>query len=138
MLAATVVVVGFMAFCAGLAVWGMKHAKKTRSNFEQLSRRLGFVLAPRSKKPAMLGDSSTAVGEIRGRPGQLLRYATGHGKHRVTWSALTLALARDGGLTFEISRQGLGTKFSQLFGAREITVGSPAFDSAWFIQTNQP
>ncbi len=34
--------------------------------------------------------------------------------------------------------KGLGTKLQELFGAREIVVGVPEFDAAWFVQTNAP
>lgn len=137
MIAATLVIGGFVAFCAWLVTWGMKHAKKVRSNFQQLAAQLGFVFVERAKR-AVFDSSLTATGEIDGRAAQLLSYTTGSGKHQVTWAAISLTPRADGGLQFELSRQGLGTTISRLFGAREITVGEPAFDSAWFIQTNQP
>ncbi|MBI2497546.1 MAG: hypothetical protein HYV75_06395, partial [Opitutae bacterium] len=30
------------------------------------------------------------------------------------------------------------SKLMELFGVREIQVGDPAFDAAWFVRTNQP
>ena len=65
-------------------------------------------------------------------------FATGSGKSRVIWAAMTITPVAAGGLTFAIDRQGILTRLGELFGTKEVQVGDPAFDAAWFIQTNQP
>jgi len=41
-------------------------------------------------------------------------------------------------MTFSITREGFGSRFLKMFGAKEIKVGDREFDDAWFVQTNRP
>jgi hypothetical protein len=121
-----------------LIAWAGRHSERAYRNFESLAGQLG--LRPKSVKPTLgrFWPEGEASGELRGRPARLFGYATGSGKTRVTWSALAIQPRATGGLTFSLTRQDLGSKISELFGAREIAVGDPAFDAAWFIRTNRP
>lgn len=92
----------------------------------QLNRVLGIPANPRLE------------GTLHGRAVRLWAYTTGSGKSRTHWAAAGVRPRRDSGLTFRFSRQGLLTKLTEFFGAKEITVGDPRFDAAWFVQTNQP
>jgi hypothetical protein len=75
---------------------------------------------------------------VHGRAVRLWTYTTGSGKSQKTWVAAGVRPRAHGGLTFRLSRQGAMTKVMEFFGVKEITVGDPAFDAAWFVQTNQP
>lgn len=115
-----------------------KASKVVRENAEALAARLGLHMD--SAKPVLgrFYPAPRATGVVRGKRMELYTYTTGSGKSRKTWVALAVTPARDGGLTFSLSRQGLGSRVLSLFGAKEIQVGDPGFDERWFIQTNQP
>ncbi len=132
------IAVGFLAF-VGLALWlGAKASARARELVGQLAGRLGLELEVAQPTLGVFYPSPRANGRIRGKAVALYNYTTGSGKNRTTWSAISVTPAADGGLTFGFGRQGLGTKLQELFGAREIVVGSPEFDAAWFVQTNAP
>lgn len=73
-----------------------------------------------------------------GRRVRYWTYTTGSGKSRVTWAAVSVEPRADGGLQFEITPQHFGSKVLEFFGVKEIQVGDPVFDAAWFVRTNQP
>lgn len=109
----------------------------------QMEARLTAVadsLGLRLQMKRVLGIPADArlEGTVHGRAVRIWSYSTGSGKSRTQWAAAGVRPRRDGGLTFRLTRQGLLTKLTELFGAREITVGDPRFDAAWFVQTNQP
>jgi hypothetical protein len=131
MMAGTLV---FGVFMLSLAV---RQSERSHQNVIQLAHRLRLTPAQVTKRFGFWPQPH-ATGSIRGKAARLYPFTTGSGKSRVRWTALAVHPAATGGLTFHLGRQGFGTKFAQLFGAREITVGDPAFDAAWFIQTNQP
>jgi len=123
----------------GVAVLGaVKYAKKAQQNFLALAAQLGLTPVEVVKKIGIAWSNPSAAGEIRGRPARVFNYSTGSGKSRTQWCAFSVVPRETGGLTFQISTQGLGSKILQVFGSREIEVGDPAFDAKWFIQTNQP
>lgn len=118
-----------------LIVWGSVAARRrTAENLQKLAGQLGLEFQP----AAGWTQSPRVSGTLRGKPAEVFTYSTGSGKTRKTWAAVSVRPAGNSGLTFALQKQGLGTKISELFGAREITVGEPVFDAAWFIQTNQP
>jgi hypothetical protein len=129
---------GIAAFVVGITLWAGKLSARAHANFVQLAGRLGLSPKPVTPKWGRFWPAGEAEGAFRGNPARLFSFTTGSGKHRITWAALALRPPATGGLTFSIARQDLGAKIAELFGAREITVGDPAFDKAWFIQTNQP
>jgi H2-forming N5,N10-methylenetetrahydromethanopterin dehydrogenase len=135
--AALLVFVGFGVLVIVLFKLAAAQSRRARQNFTDLAQRLG--LAPSRVQPKFgFWPQSQAEGLLRERPARLYGYTTGSGKHRTVWSALSVQPRAHGGLTFSLTPQGLGSKLAELFGAREITVGDPAFDKAWFIRTNQP
>lgn len=77
-------------------------------------------------------------GRREGRNVAFYSFTTGSGKSRIHWCAVSVQPQRTGELTFHFQRQGLATKIGELFGTKEIVVGDPAFDAAWFVRTNQP
>lgn len=131
-----------LTLAAGIPVliaWAAARASaKAWRNGQALADRLGLTLEPAQPKFGRFYPSPRASGIIRGKRAAFFSFATGSGKSRVTWAAITIAPADAGGLTFAIDRQGILTRLGELFGAKEIQVGEPAFDAAWFIQTNQP
>jgi len=131
-------ILGFVAFI-GLACWlGARASAQARENMRQLAGRLGLELEAAQPALGLFWPDPRISGRIRGKAVALYNYTTGSGKSRHTWSAVAVTPAADGGLTFGISRQGLVTKLQEMFGAREITVGSSEFDATWFVQTNDP
>ena len=106
-------------------------------HLRQLAAKFGLEAhAPTASKVG--SQRARASGNWRGRPLEFFSYTTGAGKTRTNWCAVAVTARSDGGLTVALQRQGLGTKVQEMFGASEITVGDPAFDQRWFIQTNQP
>jgi hypothetical protein len=120
----------------GLIIWGaLQHQKKVRANLAALATRLGLQL---TGDPRGLTSASAVSGLRQGKEVRFWTYATGSGKSRRTWCAVGVRPRAHGGLQFELRRQGFGTKVMEWFGAKEIKVGDPDFDRAWFIRTNQP
>jgi len=117
---------------------GGKASAKERANVQALSDRLGLILEPASPMFGRFYPPPRAIGTVRGKRVELFGYSTGSGKSRKVWSAISVAPALPSGLTFSLTRQGLGSRVLSVFGAKEIEVGNRAFDDRWFIQTNQP
>lgn len=131
--------IGLFVVVIGLAVRaGIRQGKRARDNVCELAESLGLQMA---ETPPTLGVFYTdlrAGGTRRGRRVEVFAYATGSGKSRTQWCAVSAAAPGAGGLTFHLQRQGFATKLVGMFGVKEITVGDAEFDRAWFIQTNQP
>jgi hypothetical protein len=128
-------VLGFCAFF-GLVIWiGRVQQKKALANLQALGGRLGLSV---SGGQSVFGPGPAADGTQQGRQVRFWSYTTGSGKSRRNWVAAGVRPRADGGLSFELQPQGLGTKFMELFGVKEIQVGEKRFDDAWFVQTNQP
>jgi hypothetical protein len=128
---------GMLSFF-GLIIWiAVTSAKKARLRFAQLAGELGLMVEPGAVTLGIFSSAPRASGERRGKKLEIYTYSTGSGKSRTSWAAISAQPRGDGGLTFALSRQGFGSKIAQLFGSREIQVGDPAFDAAWFIQTNR-
>lgn len=127
-------VAAFVGMILRVAALGSRRAYE---NLRRLAEQLGLqaeVLAPRLGFYAL----PAAAGAARGKRVRLHNFTTGAGKSRRTWSAVGVAPAADGGLTFQLGREGLATRLRRLLGAKEIKVGNAAFDDAWFIETNAP
>jgi len=120
-----------------LVLWSIRvHTRKTREMLHAFAQRVRL----RIQEQTVLGFTSvqSLEGEQAGRVIRYWTYATGSGKSRTTWVAVAVRPRADGGLTFELTRQNLGSKIMELFGAKEIKGGDPAFEAAWFVRTNQP
>ncbi len=137
-LAASLVFIGFGLFVLFLLKLVAAQSRKAHQHFTALAQRLGLTPRPVQPKFGGFWPQGEATGLLRGKPARLYGYTTGSGKSRTVWSALSIQPHEHGGLTFSLTPQGIGSKFAELFGAREINVGDPAFDKAWFIQTNRP
>ena len=123
----------------GLIGWaGASSSRRTREQAQRLADALGLTLNPAQPVLGLFWPNPRGSGTVRDKHVEFFNYTTGSGKSRTTWSAITARPRADGGLTFRLRKQGLGTKVMELFGAKEITVDDAAFDAAWFVQTNQP
>lgn len=125
-----------MAFF-GVIIWlVVVHARKTRDRLHAFAARAGLRLTEQT----VLGFTSVESldGEQHGRTVRYWTYSTGSGKSRTTWVAVGVRPRGEAGLQFDLTRQNFGSKLLELFGTKEITVGDPAFDAAWFVRTNQP
>lgn len=137
--AAVLMALAIFGAITALIIWaGGRATAKSRRNGEALAARLGLTLEPGTPKLGWFYPSPRGYGVIRGKRVEFFSYATGSGKSRVQWAAVTVTPPDAGGLTFGIDRQGMLTKIGELFGMKEIEVGDPVFDAKWFLQTNQP
>ncbi len=114
----------------------MMRERKVTRNLTGLAARTGLRF--RSSKENETGVGSSVEGEFLGRPARFWTYATGAGKSRTEWVAVSVRLAGGSRLTMQLKPQGFGTKVAELFGAKEIEVGDPRFDGEWFIRTKSP
>jgi hypothetical protein len=120
-----------------LVIWMAKeHARKTREALHAFAQRAGL----RIQEQTVLGFTSvqSLEGEQAGRAVRYWTYSTGSGKSRTTWVAVAVRPRAEAGLQFDLTRQNFGSKIMEMFGVKEIKVGDPAFDAAWFVRTNQP
>ena len=120
-----------------VAVLAARQSKLAAENVRRMAEALGLEYAGRAPVLGLFYTDARAFGQLRGRRVELFPFATGSGKSRTQWCAVSAAVSA-GGLTFHLRRQGMGTKVMELFGAREIQVGDAEFDAAWFIQTSAP
>jgi hypothetical protein len=118
-------------------IWAARgHMRKTREQVLAFAQRAGL----RVNEQTVLGFTSvqSMEGEQAGRRLRYWTFATGTGKSRTHWVAVGVQPRATAGLTFGLTRQNFGSKLLELFGSKEIQVGDPAFDGAWFVRTNQP
>ncbi len=133
---ALLIVPGMIALIV-LVIWLAKeHARKTREMLHAFAQRAGL----RIQEQTVLGFTSvqSLEGEQAGRAVRYWTYSTGSGKSRTTWVAVAVRPRAEGGLQFDLTRQSFGSKIMEMFGVKEIKVGDPVFDAAWFVRTNQP
>lgn len=117
-----------------LVIWGLVATRqRIEDNLRLLAGQLGLNFQP----AAGWTNSPRLAGALRGKPAEVFTYTTGSGKSQQTWAALTVRADRGSGLVFKLRPQGFETKVMEFFGQHEITVGDPAFDAAWFVQTNE-
>lgn len=124
---------GIIAFLVWLAV---RQQRRGRANLAALAQRRGLHIV--SDKRAFGFDDPRAEGVQDGRAVRVWTFQTGSGKSRQTWLAAAVQPRQAGELAFDLQPQGLMAKLSELFGAKEIQVGDPRFDDAWFVRTNAP
>lgn len=110
--------------------------RRARENLRTLADRLGLNLV--SRKVAWIGTEHSVEGELQGKRVRFWAYTTGSGKSRQHWVEVAVAPRRPVALEFRIEPQGFRTSLAAFLGAKEIEVGDPAFDRAWFIRTNAP
>lgn len=112
------------------------YARKAHAELTAFAAQSGLRLLEKT----VLGITTveSLEGEQAGRPVRYWSYSTGSGKSRTTWVTVGVTVRGGGALTFDLTRQNFASKLMELFGAREIQVGDPAFDAAWFVRTNQP
>jgi hypothetical protein len=115
-----------------------KSSERTWHRVRELAASFGLEMAPPAVTFGVFHGQIHAGGNLRGKRVELFNYSTGSGKSRTTWSAVTARPPARTTLTFRLKKQGFGTKIAELFGVKEIAVGDPQFDAAWFVQTNQP
>lgn len=120
-----------------LLVWAARNQmRKTRENLAAIAAQTGLRLVEKNVLGFTVVES--LEGESQGRPVRYWTYTTGSGKSRTTWVAVGVRVPVGVALQFELTPQNFGSKLMELFGVREIQVGDPAFDAAWFVRTNQP
>ncbi len=129
-------VVVVVVLVGGVVVWAVRREIKSARNLAALAARLCLRFSPSKENEPGVGN--TVEGDFQGRPARFWTYATGSGKSRTEWVAISMRLAGDSRLTVQLKPQGFGTKIAELFGAKEIEVGEPRFDGEWFIRTNAP
>jgi hypothetical protein len=134
-----VLFIAFIVGVVGFTFWGAaQQGKRATENVRQMAATLGLQFVEKPPTLGMFYTDARAAGQMRGKRVEVFPFATGSGKSRIQWSAVSAAVPVSTALTFHLRRQGFSTKFLELFGAKEIQVGDAEFDRAWFIQTNQP
>lgn len=125
-----------IAIVAALFWAARDHARKTHAMMRDFARRAGL----QAVETSALGFTwiESLEGTQAGRTIRYWTYATGSGKSRITWAAVGVQPRAAAGLQFELTRQNLGSRIMEMFGVKEVRVGDPAFDAAWFVRTNQP
>lgn len=83
-------------------------------------------------------QEASVEGHHQGKEVRFWAFTTGSGKSQRRWVAVGARPRQAVGFSFRIEPQGFGTKLAEFFGAREIQVGEPRFDAAWFVRTNAP
>lgn len=122
---------------AVLIVWAARnHAHKVRADLNAFARRTALQVRERT----VLGFTAveSLEGEQSGRAIRYWTYTTGSGKSRVHWVTVGVRPRADAGLKFNLTPQNFGSKILTMFGVKEVEVGDPVFDQAWFVRTNQP
>lgn len=120
-------------------VWsGGKASAKAQRNGQALASRLGLVFEAGQPALGWFYPPPRATGTIRGKSAEFFTYSTGTEKSRTRWAAIAIKPRAAGQLAFQLSRQRMTTRMTELFGAKDIQVGDAAFDQRWFVQTNQP
>lgn len=120
----------------GVVIWlGRKQHHRALANLEALAQRHGLRLV---SSRSMLSSRHVVAGDMRGRTVRFWSFTTGSGKSRQYWVAVGVQPRRVGAFTFRIEPQGMAARLAELFGAKEIQVGDPRFDDAWFIRTSHP
>lgn len=130
-------IVGVGVFFGIIYRIGATLSRKALANMRTLAERLKISVV---EKPSKFGihDYPEAAGTMRGKQVRLFNYTTGSGKSKTTWSAIAVTPTAHGGLTFALSREGIGSKMMSLFGAKEIKVGDKFFDDKWYVRSNAP
>ncbi len=125
-----------IAIVAALLWAARGHVRKTHAMMLEFARRAGL----RAVEKSALGFTwiESMEGTQAGRTIRYWTYSTGSGKSRVTWVAVGVQPRAAAGLQLELTRQNFGSKIMEMFGVKEVQVGDPAFDAAWFVRTNQP
>jgi len=131
------IVGGFLLLTVVIVRLIARSTKKTYENMKRLAVRLKLTV-PEVKPVLGFYKTPDATGVIREKNVRVYTYTTSSGKNQTTWSAVAVTPRATGGLTFCLSRQGLGTKLLEIFGQKETKVGDESFDKEWFIQTNAP
>ena len=129
--------IAVLAFFAIIWRIGIALSRKALANMQRLAERLNLQVVEQSAKLG-IHPYPEARGTIRGKVVRIYNYTTGSGKSKTTWAAMTVTPRAHGGLTFALTREGLGSKFMSLFGAKEVKVGNPEFDDRWFVRSNAP
>ncbi len=125
-----------LGFIGGVVWLARVQTKKEHQLMLTLAQRMNLRVVEHKTLGTMAVDA--LEGELSGRVVRYWTYTTGSGKSRVRWVAVGMRPRQHGGLEFELSRQGFGAKVAEWFGIKEVQVGDPQFDAAWFIKTNQP
>lgn len=110
--------------------------RRVQANLAALAERLGLELVIAKKAFGL--TEARVEGRWQGRDVRFWTYSTGSGKSRRDWIVAGMDTPRGGDVAFELRTQGMLTKISEFFGAKEIQVGSPRFDAEWFVTTNRP
>jgi hypothetical protein len=129
----------FLAFILAIialsSVLAKRQQRKVLENLTGLATRLGLEL---KRKPAKFGfePAPTVEGRYRNRPIRFYNYTTGSGKSRRYWSALSVDIGNDNGLTLELASENFLTRMATALGMQDIAIGDPAFDTAFLIRSN--
>lgn len=130
------ILLGVAAFLGVLIWFEMGRQRKVADHLAAMAARLGLEF--KVVKKSFGWEEYSVEGLRHGKRVRFWSYTTGSGKSQRRWIAAGVQPRASGTFSFKIEPQGLGTRIAEFFGAKEIRVGDPRFDEAWFVRTNAP
>jgi len=132
-----VIFVALAVVFVGLIVWAVSISdKQMLANLRALAERQGLSL--RGVDGSRLGWKPSVEGEKHGREVRFWAFTTGGGKSRQHWIAVGVRPRELGDFSFDLRPQGMLSKLSELFGAKEAKTGDAGFDERWFLGASAP
>ena len=134
-----VIVSTIVAGTISLAIWfGIKTGRRAQAHCQALAAELDLACEVRPG-PLGLRGWPRVHGTWQGHFVEFYHYSTGSRKNRVQWAAVRAPPAHaPREFKLELAPQGFAAKVREFFGTREVVTGDPAFDTAYFVVTNQP
>lgn len=126
-LLAVAAIFGIFALIFWLAIF---MGKKLVGHYTILGEKLGLSLHV-TKKFFGLNQFPVLSGTYKNHNVVLSRYTVGHGKHKQTYTYISLMLV-DPGFEFSIAKEGFWNK---LFGGQDVKFGDEEFDKTYFIKS---
>ncbi len=121
----------------GAVVLAVRFSRKANAMVRRLATELGLSVREPEPLWGVFPRQLQVEGEREGKATRIVRFTTGSGKHRQHWFALAVRPRVRGRLEFRLSPEGFGNTLRGLFGYKEIKLGDPRFDAAWYVETNQ-
>ena len=121
----------FLIFLIVIAVIGFSifHSKQVSEAWSEAARSLGL-----GYDAGGFGSSRKITGKHEGHVVVVDTFTRSHGKSSTTYTRYSVMHARPLGLGLNLRREGFFTGVAKAFGAQDIQIGDPAFDSLMLIK----
>lgn len=119
---------------AGAILWfAAWRASRIEEEWRRAAQTIGATF-----QPGGFFSHQSMRGRIYGLPFVLETFTRGSGRNSSTWTRLRVHYPAPLDLGLRITREGFWSFVSKLFGAQDVEVGDPAFDSMALIKSNSP